>query len=834
MDRARGIRRLNRWSLGAVLVVVLGLVSPVAAQAATSYGTTGPSYSGVTHPPTSDKPQSKLWWNDGSWWAYMWAGSSGWHIERLDRATASWVDTGVLVDSRSTTLADTLWDGSHLYIASHVATVSTISSPKVSKSGQPAKLRRYSYSGGAYTLDAGFPTTISDYSTESMTIDEDSTGVIWATWVQVKGSSTTGYTATTYVNASAVGGTSWPTPFPVPGASNPNPSVDDISAVVAFQRSKIGVMWSDQLTGTVWWAWRNDGTSATAAASWHVGSANRGPHQADDHLNLKTLQADDSGRVFASVKTSLDSSGGSTSQAQLLLLTYKPGTGSFDSTPISTIADCQTRPQVVLESDARLVHVFMTGPSTSVTGCPYAGTPGAIYEKTASMDNPVFVDGRGTPVIEDGSSANVNNVTTSKQPVDATTGMVVLASNDSTKHYWFADWAPTVAPPPPPTPAPTAAFTLTPASGAAPLNVAFTDTSTASPTSWSWDFGDGSAPDTTQNPTHTYTAAGTYTVTLTATNASGSGTATQTGAVVVSPAPAPTAAFTLTPASGTAPLNVAFTDTSTASPTSWSWDFGDASAPSTSQNPSHTYTAEGSYTVTLTAANASGSSTVSQADAVVVSPPPPASSGITVGASTSTQSTSAATAVTLPTPTGLVAGDFLVAEINADQSPTISSTPVGWSSMIAKLSPGGLASTFVYYHVVTDPTLEPASTTWTLSSAQKWGGGVSDFHGVDTANPFDTAAATKVTTSGSTTITVPSVTTVTPDALLVGGLCLNSTSITGTPPTGWTEAWEIVGAQDASLSSMPQPTAGSSGTTTFTLSASTTAAAWVRALRPAA
>jgi PKD repeat protein len=750
VDRARGIRGWNRWSLGAVLVVAMGLVAPLPAEAATSYGTVGPAYSTVTHPPTSDKPQSKLWWNDGSWWAYMWAGSSGWHIERLDRATATWVDTGVLVDSRSTTLADTLWDGSHLYIASHVATVSSIGSPNVSKSGQPAKLRRYSYSAGQYTLDAGFPTTISDYSTESMTIDEDSTGVIWATWVQVKGSSSTGYTATTYVNASAVGGTGWPAPFAVPGASNPNPSVDDISAVVAFQRSKIGVMWSDQLTGTVWWAWHNDGTSATAAASWHVSSAIRGPHQADDHLNLKTLQADASGRVFASVKTSLDANGGSASQPQLLLLTYKPGTGSFDSAPISTIADCQTRPQVVLESDTHLIHVFMTGPATSVTGCPYSGIAGAIYEKTASMDNPLFADGRGTPVIQDGSSAQMNNVTTSKQPVDATTGMVVLASNDSTKHYWFADWAPAASPTPTPT-----------------------------------------------------------------------------------PITAPTAAFTLTPASGTAPLNVAFTDTSTGSPTSWSWDFGDASAPSTSQNPSHTYTAEGSYTVTLIATNTSGTNTVSQAGAVVVSPTPPAGSGITVGASTSTQSTSAITAVTVSTPTGLVAGDFLVAEINADQSPTISAAPIGWSPLITtKLSPVGLASTFVYYHVVTDPTVEPASVTWTLSSAQKWGGGITDFHGVDTANPFDTAAATKVTTSIAGSISVPSITTVTPNALLIGGVGINSTSITSTPPSGWTEAWEIVGAQDASLSSTPQPTAGSSGTTTFTLSSSATAAAWVRALRP--
>ncbi len=521
----------RRFSKSALIVGVALLASVLAvpqAQAAEDYGTPGPTYSGVANPPTSDKPQSKLWWNDGSWWAYMWVTNSGWHIERLDRGVHQWVDTGVLVDPRSNTLGDTLWDGQHLYIASQVAAVSTDSSPTLSKSGNKAKLYRYSYGGGRYTLDSGFPTIIGDYSTESLTIDEDSTGRLWATWTQVSGDSTAGYTSTVYVNVSSVGGTSWQTPFVMP-TSDPYASADDIAAVVAFQRSKIGVMWSDQSTGTVWWAWRNDGTSFTDPSSWHAAPAIRGPNQADDHLNLKTLQADTSGRVFASVKTSLDGTGAPKSSPQLLLLVYKPGTGSFSSTTISTLADCETRPQVVLNSATKQVNVFTTGPSTSVSGCPYAGYPGAIYRKTTSMDNPSFAAGRGTPVIQDGSSANVNNVTSSKQPVDATTGTVVLASNNSTKQYWFFDEPPVSTPS-----APVASFTASPTSGAAPLAVTFTDTSTGSPTSWSWDFGDGTAVSTQQNPSHTYSTAGAFTVTLTATNATGSNTVTTTDAITVS------------------------------------------------------------------------------------------------------------------------------------------------------------------------------------------------------------------------------------------------------------------------------------------------------------
>lgn len=561
--------------------LVAGFLVAGPAWAATTVGNAGPTYGGVTNPPTSDKPQSKLWWNDGSWWAYMWVTGTGWQIERLNRSTHQWVDTGVLVDTRASTLGDTLWDGAHLYISSQVATISSDTSTKVSQSGQPARLYRYSYSGGKYTLDSGFPVQINNNSSESLTIDEDTQGRIWATWTQVAGNSTSGYKSTVYVNVSSVGGGTWQTPFVVPSASDPNPTPDDISSVVAF-KGRIGVMWTDQGTGDVWWAWRND---SQPLASWHVSSATQGTKLADDHLNLKSLQADSSGRVFAAVKTSLDSTYALTStQPQLILLVFKPGTGAFSSSTISRISDCQTRPQVVLDQTNNLVRVYSAGPSTSVTGCPYAGAQGAIYMKTASLDNPVFATGRGTAVIEDGSSANVNNVTTSKQAVTGDSGAVVLASNNTTKQYWFADSAPTSSPT-----VPAASFSASPTTGTAPLEVQFTDLSTSTPTSWAWDFGDGST-STLQGPSHTFTSAGTYTVKLTATNSAGSNIATKTGLITVS-----------------------------------------------------TSTSSGS---------------------------------ISVGASTSKASAATAT-VSLYAPSGMAAGDSLVATFNADLAPTVTSAPQG-------------------------------------------------------------------------------------------------------------------------------------------------------------
>ena len=60
--------------------------------------------------PTADKPQSKLWFNDGLWWATMFhSGSGTWHIYKLNWPS-QWVDTGTVIDTRATSRADALWD----------------------------------------------------------------------------------------------------------------------------------------------------------------------------------------------------------------------------------------------------------------------------------------------------------------------------------------------------------------------------------------------------------------------------------------------------------------------------------------------------------------------------------------------------------------------------------------------------------------------------------------------------------------------------------------------------------------------------------------------------
>jgi PKD repeat protein len=294
---------------------------------------------------------------------------------------------------------------------------------------------------------------------------------------------------------------------------------------------------------------------------------------------------------------------------------------------------------------------------------------------------------------------------------------------------------------------------------------------------------------------------------------------------------APTAGFTATPTSGTAPVTVTFTDTSTGTPTSWQWDFGDGTA-STAQNPSHTYTTAGTYTVTLKATNAAGSTTATKT--VTVTAAPPSSAGVAYGSSSWTAQPTATTSVTLGKPAGTAAGDFLVASFTADNLPSLTSVPTGWKPLLpTPLRPQSATTVFAYYRVADAGDAASSGWTWTLSAAQKWGGGVTRYTGVDPVNPLDTTVSTAVDNTGTATaVTVPGVTTSTAGAMVIGGLGANGATPTVTPPTGFTEAWESTGAKVAEHAYAAQATPGPTGNRTWTLSAARATAAWMTALRP--
>jgi trimeric autotransporter adhesin len=488
--------------LGLLLALVLASVGlPARAEAAPGdVGYEGPSSTGAGTAPTGSKPESKLWWNDGFWWGSLWhAPSADFHIFRLDTSSQTWIDTGVALDDRPSTRADVLWDGAagKLYVASHRFSESP-------SSGYPSRLYRYSYDPATdtYTRDAGFPVSINNFRTETLVIDKDSTGQLWATWTQG---------GQVWVNRTVCNPTcsdsTWGSPFVVsPSAVK----TDDISSVIAFGGNRLGVMWSNQNTATDLFAVHDD---AQPDNVWTIETALQGPGLADDHINLK---ADAAGRVFAAVKTSKSSS-----NDPLNMLLVRSAGGGWSSHVFGLVRDKHTRPIVELDEEHGIVHMFATSPESS----------GTIYEKTSPIDSISFATGLGTPFIKDADRV-VNNATSTKQNLSSSTGLVVMAVNGIGNyfHNYSALSGGGVTPP-------SANFAASPTSGAAPLVVNFTDTSTGVREAWAWDFeNDGVVDSNVQNPTFTYATPGTYTVTLTVSNSAGPSTLTRTGYITVTPA----------------------------------------------------------------------------------------------------------------------------------------------------------------------------------------------------------------------------------------------------------------------------------------------------------
>jgi len=414
--------------VGLLLANVYQWPQPVAVTTAASYGYMGPGYfynakpsnptlpPSVVRTPTGEKPQSKLWFNDGIWWADIFNNVAGsYHIYWLNPATQTWNDTGTVLDTRPQTKADCLWDGTHLYVVSGGLDLNT-------PSAYSAQLYRYSYHpnmpiNNRYSLDFG-PVLVRNGGAETIVIDKDTTGMLWITYTQ---------NLKVYINHSRTSDSDWnpnaATTIPGAPTSATSVSADDISSLTAFD-GKIGVLWSNESPGqfsgssdtAFYFAFHADGAADT---SWVSAPIYRQPDAADDHINIKSLQSDPSGNVFAMVKTSYNSSG----QPQLLLFVAKKNGSSYSwNTYVeSTRTDAQTRPLLLIHTSQRVLYVFTSDESG-----------GNIYYKSTSMDNPNFSNqpGRGTLFMTQSGYA-LNNITGTKQTVNTASGILILASHDN-------------------------------------------------------------------------------------------------------------------------------------------------------------------------------------------------------------------------------------------------------------------------------------------------------------------------------------------------------------------------------------------------------------------
>jgi hypothetical protein len=410
-------RRARLSGVVAVLSLMMASLVTLPAQAAAPTWYQDHVYSTGATAATADKPQSKVWFNDGSWWALMVTSGGTVNIHKL--VNHVWTNTGTVVDDRASSTGDALWSGSKLYVIS-----------RTSGTAGAVRAYRFRYSGGVYTQEFNKP--FSGGGTESATIDKDQDGRLWVTFTRA---------SVVYVMHSDVDQAIWTEPFRISGADT-SVAADDISAVIAFE-GKIGVMWSDQASNAMRFAYHVDGA---ADNSWTLETVLSGTGIADDHINIKSLVGDSAGRLYAAVKTS-----NTVATDPIIYVVTRGATGTWTAQPTATVADKLTRPQLALDSTNRVVYIMQ-----STEG------GGTVYYKSAAMaDKPAFSgSGKGSTFIT-WTGAKINNVSTTKDPVSASTGLVAIAADEFAHRYYHAEMSLGTATDTTPPPAPS----VTPASG---------------------------------------------------------------------------------------------------------------------------------------------------------------------------------------------------------------------------------------------------------------------------------------------------------------------------------------------------------------------------------
>lgn len=186
--------------------------------------------------------------------------------------------------------------------------------------------------------------------------------------------------------------------------------------------------------------------------------------------------------------------------------------------------------------------------------------------------------------------------------------------------------------------------------------------------------------------------------------------------------------------------------------------------------------------------------------------------------------TTATTTLRIPKPANVAQGDLLVGCVSLTGG-TIAAAgvPAGWT-VLASVTNIANPKVYGYYKVAT--ASEPADYAWTTSSTTS-GGGIARYTGTSGPDAAATTGSGAAASSGS----IPAVTTTAANAMLVGCMSVNSSSVTLASPAGMAQAVET-GARRFEVADGVQAAAGASGAKTWNFSAAREWAGWLVALRP--
>jgi hypothetical protein len=337
---------------------------------------------------TGEKPQSKVWKHDGSWFG-VFSTSSGTAVFKLVGTTWNSV---LQLSSSSSTHADVRPDGNLAHALLY--------------NGSTSQLASIEYVNGQYQLWSARPTltTVSLGSgTETAAIDIDGAGRMWVAYesgnsIQVR------YSDGPYG--------SWSLPITLATGVDG----DDIADITAFPDGSVGVLWSNQETERFGFrkhaAGANPSTWSTAEVPASQSAQSGGAGMADDHINLAVSS---NGTLYAAIKTGYDTS----SRPCIGLLVRRPN-GTWDD--LYEVDNIGTRGVVVLNEVANSLIVAYTSHNGN----------GNILYKRSPLGTIDF--GSRTTLI----SGSLNNVSTSRQIASGDAVFVAATSGNNMAGLRFA------------------------------------------------------------------------------------------------------------------------------------------------------------------------------------------------------------------------------------------------------------------------------------------------------------------------------------------------------------------------------------------------------------
>lgn len=357
--------------------------------------------------PNDSAAQSRLWFHDEAWWGvFLTSQTADQRIFRLDATTLAWIDTGVAVDDRAFARMDVVWDGRRLVVAA--------SGPRPDERHALRITRfRYDTASREYRRSANFPVAITAGGVEDVTVARAADGRLWVSYFE---------SGQLVLDHSLDSDLMWRGAF-VPDLVSGSVDAAAIASVGGF----VALVWTPTSDDAVHIAWHDP---AGLPDVWQGGSAApvAGLRLGEDQLGMAVDRSPGVERLLIGVRSGADQDPNrGRLDPQVVLIEFRR-----DAEPITylvgRVQDQLGGPTLVIDGDARQIHLFMPAPAAG----------GTIYHKMASLDGLQFATGQGTPLFPSAASiAEFRSPTSTKQSVDRGSGLVVAATDAAAGRWGF-------------------------------------------------------------------------------------------------------------------------------------------------------------------------------------------------------------------------------------------------------------------------------------------------------------------------------------------------------------------------------------------------------------